>query len=145
MASSSASRGIGVAVWRDRLGRVVTVWAVETSPSVPSMPPALGLCAKRADFITQHTPNCRTRYASHYATLRWGSPSAASRRIKWTCLGWTFDGRPIATPRALADASPAIVRSSVISRSNWATAAKMPNMSRPFAVDVSMGSRKERN
>ena len=40
----------------------------------------------------------------------------------WSAL--SFEGRPPLRPRALAAASPAIVRSRMISRSNWA---KAPN------------------
>ena len=48
--------------------------------------------------------------------------------------------RPPLLPRALADANPALVRSEMSSRSNSASAAKMPKTSLPAAVVVSMAA-----
>ena len=52
----------------------------------------------------------------------------------------TTRGRPRRFPLALADASPDRTRSRISSRSNSAIEAKMPKISRPFAVDVSTPS-----
>ncbi len=46
----------------------------------------------------------------------------------------TFRGRPPFLPRARAAARPARVRSIISSRSNSASAAKIPKHSRPFDV-----------
>ena len=59
----------------------------------------------------------------------------------WASRTWAFDSAnflPPLRPRALAAFSPAIVRSRINSRSNSASAAKMPNTRRPAAVVVSM-------
>lgn len=49
-------------------------------------------------------------------------------------------GRPPVRPRARADASPAVVRSEMSSRSNSASAAKIPKTSLPAAVVVSIAA-----
>ncbi|KAG1364770.1 hypothetical protein G6F61_013681 [Rhizopus arrhizus] len=48
-----------------------------------------------------------------------------------------LNGRPPFRPRARAEARPATVRSAINSRSNSASAAKIPNTSLPAAVVVS--------
>jgi hypothetical protein len=48
-----------------------------------------------------------------------------------------LNGRPPFLPRARAEASPATVRSEINSRSNSASAAKIPNTNLPAAVVVS--------
>jgi hypothetical protein len=51
-----------------------------------------------------------------------------------------LNGRPPFRPRARAEARPATVRSAISSRSNSASAAKMPKTSLPAAVVVSMAA-----
>ncbi|MOA38083.1 hypothetical protein D3C78_1597310 [compost metagenome] len=67
-----------------------------------------------------------------------GCPIAAiaSRNLAVVIL----NGRPPFLPRARAEASPAMVRSVISSRSNSAKAAKMPKTSLPAAVVVSMAA-----
>ncbi len=73
------------------------------------------------------------------------SRSSYNRRAARTWSALSFEGRPPLRPRALAAASPAIVRSRMISRSNWANAPNRWNTSRPPAVVVSIDSRSDRN
>ena len=59
----------------------------------------------------------------------------------WASRTWAFDSAnflPPLRPRARAALSPATVRSRISSRSNSASAAKMPNTRRPAAVVVSI-------
>ena len=63
----------------------------------------------------------------------WPMAALAKRSLAVVIL----NGRAPLRPRARADASPAIVRSEISSRSNSANAVKMPNTSLPAAVLVS--------
>lgn len=63
----------------------------------------------------------------------WPIAAMAKRSLALVIL----NGRPPLRPRARAEANPAMVRSEINSRSNSASAAKMPNTSLPAAV-VSM-------
>ncbi len=54
--------------------------------------------------------------------------------------GVIVKGRPPLRPRALAEAMPALVRSEMSSRSNSASAAKMPKTSFPAAVVISIAA-----
>ncbi len=65
-----------------------------------------------------------------------GFPIAACANLSLAAV--IFGLRPPLRPRARAEASPALVRSMISSRSNSANAAKIPNTSRPLAVVVSM-------
>jgi len=60
----------------------------------------------------------------------------ASRSFAAVIFGW----RPPTGPRARADARPALVRSVMSTRSNSASAAKMPKTSLPAAVVVSIAA-----
>src|SRR5918998_1407442 len=71
------------------------------------------------------------------------SPTPVSRRpmAAWasrSLAGVILYGRPPWRPRARAEASPALVRSTISSRSNSASAAKTPNISRPSGGVVSI-------
>jgi hypothetical protein len=62
--------------------------------------------------------------------------AVASRSL----AGVILNGRPPLRPRARAEASPALVRSEMSSRSNSASAAKIPKTSLPAAVVVSIAA-----
>jgi hypothetical protein len=64
----------------------------------------------------------------------WPIAAIASRTLAAVIL----NGAPPARPRALAEAKPARVRSVIKSRSNSASAAKMPKISLPAGVVVSI-------
>ena len=65
-----------------------------------------------------------------------GFPIAAIARRNFA--GVILKGAPPFRPLALAAAKPALVRSAISSRSNSASAAKIPNTSFPVGVVVSM-------
>jgi len=67
-----------------------------------------------------------------------GFPIAAWARR--SLAGVILGLRPPLRPRARADASPARVRSQINSRSNYASAAKIPKTSFPAGVVVSMAA-----
>ncbi len=68
------------------------------------------------------------------------SPEADMARAVDSFAGVHTVGRPPVLPLALAAASPAMVRSRISSRSNWASAPNTWNVSRPVGVEVSICS-----
>lgn len=85
-----------------------------------------GWCAA-SEAISPRRTRCTTGWLSlvRAAMVRCGLPSAASWWISATCCGCTRLGRPNGVPEALIAARPAMVRSEMRSRSNWANEAKM--------------------
>jgi hypothetical protein len=77
-----------------------------------------------------------TQFVHRSATFVSFCPMAAIARRTFAAV--ILKGAPPFRPRARADASPALVRSEIRSRSNSASEAKMPNTSFPADVVVSI-------